>query len=1129
MRTKKSLQQIIYVPFLLLAVIILFQWYTTRNRQRIEEQNKNYAADAAQMKADQIDGELRNALNRITTYAYFVGESMEEPVITTQRLANMEGNMIFDALMYTDADGTDHASDGRTADARERFFYQNGMQGENGIGILFDPHFFNETMVCFYAPVYWQGEIVGVLRAAYLAEEYLQNMLAATYFGEAAEVYLCTQEGQVIASSNGRTYEGDLASGLAEEGVIDDNTAANVRDVFANGGKGSFLCDSSSRTDNICVTCLSENGFVLVQTFPKDVTQDMIRAENMVGIQLEIGLIVLFVLYIVLLLVRSGREKKRLEQENREMGYIIDGVNILFSRFAIADFEADTYQYLAGTHPEESDISVRGRYQELVEHMSSILVEEKARQEFSEAIDRDAIIRALEKRDEVRFECHVQYGGQTEWEHVSAVCLQRKDGRACKVLFTRQNITEIKRKELRMQAEMALASRKERQYRIAITTNSLCTFEFNLTKDVIEQDIVRMRNGRSFSLLEKAGLQAPCQASECFRRWRDFILEESVEEYGDTVNIGNLKERFESGEAEVDIDYWEKDEEDGQICIRQSYIMTRDNDTDDIMVMVVSREITEQVRKQKEQTQALQDALMQAQHANRAKTTFLSNMSHDIRTPMNAIIGFAAIAVSHIDNKDQVRDCLQKVLSSSNHLLSLINDILDMSRIESGKVQIKEQECNISEIMHNLVNIIQPQMKAKQLELFIDTFEVANEDVIADALKLNQVFINLLSNAVKYTPAGGMVSFRIMQKATFRHGYGEYVFIVKDNGIGMSRDFVEHIFEPFERESTATQSGIQGTGLGMAITKNIVEMMGGTISVESEVGRGSTFTVELSLKLQDVVKDAEQIKELEGLRALVVDDDFNVCDSVSKMLKQIGMRSEWTTSGREAVYRAKQAHEEGDSYHTYIIDWQMPETSGLETARRIRSVVGAEVPIIILTAYDWTDIEEEAKPAGITAFCAKPMFLSDLKSALLAANNLAGKEDEAAAWTQADFSGKRILLVEDIELNREIAQVILEETGFEVESAPDGTDAVDMVNKSAEFYYDAILMDVQMPIMDGYEATRTIRALPRKDVKTMPIIAMTANALEEDKEAALKNGMNAHIAKPLDMDIFMEVLGKYLK
>ena len=525
----------------------------------------------------------------------------------------------------------------------------------------------------------------------------------------------------------------------------------------------------------------------------------------------------------------------------------------------------------------------------------------------------------------------------------------------------------------------------------------------------------------------------------------------------------------------------------------------------------------------------LAEALHAAQLASNSKTMFLSNMSHDIRTPMNAIIGFTTIAVSHIDNKDQVRECLQKVLSSSNHLLSLINDILDMSRIESGKVQIKEQECNISELMHNLVNIIQPQVKAKQLELFIDTFEVANEDVIADALKLNQVFINLLSNAVKYTPAGGTITFRIMQKTTFRHGYGDYIFIIKDNGIGMSKDFVEHIFEPFERETTVTQNGIQGTGLGMAITRNIVEMMNGNISVESEVGKGSTFTVELSLRLQDVEKNAAQIKELEGLRALVVDDDFNTCDSVSKMLKQIGMRSEWTTSGREAVYRAKSAYEEGDAYHTYIIDWQMPETSGVETARRIRKSVGGDVPIIILTAYDWSDIEEDAKAAGVTAFCAKPLFMSDLKSVLLAANNLIEKEEEVAEWTKADFRGKRVLLVEDIELNREIAEVILTESGFEVETAPDGTDAVAMVREAEEYHYDVILMDIQMPIMDGYEATRTIRNLPRKDVKDLPIIAMTANALEEDKEAALKNGMNAHIAKPLDMDIFMTVLKGFLK
>ena len=414
------------------------------------------------------------------------------------------------------------------------------------------------------------------------------------------------------------------------------------------------------------------------------------------------------------------------------------------------------------------------------------------------------------------------------------------------------------------------------------------------------------------------------------------------------------------------------------------------------------------------------------------------------------------------------------------------------------------------------------------MELFIDTYDIANEDVFADSLKLNQMFVNLISNAVKYTPAGGTVNFRIIQKGTYRRGYGEYVFIIQDNGIGMSPEFVDHIFEPFERESSTTKTGIQGTGLGMAITKNIVDMMGGKISVKSEKNKGTTFTVELSLKLQNTEKEAEKIKELVGQRALVVDDDFDTCTSVCRMLQQIGMRAEWTTSGREAAYRAKSAFEDGDSYHTYIIDWQMPETSGIETARRIRSAVGSEAPIIILTAYDWSDIEEDAREAGISAFCAKPLFMSDLKTVLLVANRLIEKDEEEATWLQADFDGKRILLVEDNELNREIAEEILEETGFIVDTAPDGSDAVEMMKKVEEGYYDAILMDVQMPIMDGYEATRTIRAMPRADVRHLPIIAMTANAMDEDKEAALKNGMTAHIAKPIDVDIFISVLGRYL-
>lgn len=1129
-RGKKSLQQVVYVLFLLSAIIILFQWYTTQNRERIEERNKNYAADSAQLKAVQIDGELSNALSRIGTYAFFVEEGLSEPEVSAQMLKKIEDSSMFDTVMFTDKNGIDHASDGRTADVTERMFYQDGMRGGSNIEIIFDPHLADETMSCFYAPIHYEGEVIGVLRGAFLAEEHLQSMLSTTYFGEAAGVFLCTSEGNVIASSNGSgAYTGNLVDALISDGVIDEGTAVNVREVFKNGGKGAFVCASDCKTDNICVTYLDENNFVLVQTFPKDVTQEMIRIENLIGIQLEAILIGLFALYIVMLLIRARREKKLLEEQNREMGYIINGVRTLFNRFTVVNLETDTYRYLAGTKPENSNIAVSGPYEDLIEHLCSIMIEETDRRELAESISRDAVIEALEFQNDIRFESHVLRGGSPEWEHVNIICLERKEGRASKILFIRQNVTELKKKEMQIQAEMSLANRKERQYRIAIASSAFSTFEFNLTKDLIENDVVRIIDGQQVSLLERAGLKAPCKASECFERWKKFVLDESKKEFSQVVNIDYLKERYEQGDAEVDVDYWGMEIGGEQMCVRQSFVMTQDNDTDDIMVMVVSKEITEQVKKQREQTQALQDALLQAQHANKAKSTFLSNMSHDIRTPMNAIIGFTTIAVSHIDNKDQVRECLQKVLSSSNHLLSLINDILDMSRIESGRVQIKEQECNISEIMHNLVNIIQPQVKAKQLELFIDTFEVVNEDVIADALKLNQVFINLLSNAVKYTPAGGTVTFRIMQKTTFRHGYGDYIFTIKDNGIGMSPEFVEHIFEPFERETTVTQSGIQGTGLGMAITKNIIEMMSGTIKVESEMGKGSTFTVELSLKLQDVEKNAEQIKELHGLRALVVDDDFNICDSVSKMLKQLGMRAEWTTSGREAAYRAKIAYEEGDSYHTYIIDWQMPETSGIETARKIRNAVGEEAPIIILTAYDWTDIEEDARAAGVTAFCAKPLFMSDLKSALLAANDLIGSEEKKAAWTLADFTGKRVLLVEDIELNREIAEVILLEAGFEVETAPDGTDAVEMVKKSDEYYYDAILMDVQMPIMDGYEATRTIRAMRREDVKTLPIIAMTANALEEDKEAALKNGMNAHIAKPLDMDVFIGVLSQFLK
>ena len=525
--------------------------------------------------------------------------------------------------------------------------------------------------------------------------------------------------------------------------------------------------------------------------------------------------------------------------------------------------------------------------------------------------------------------------------------------------------------------------------------------------------------------------------------------------------------------------------------------------------------------------QALSEAVRAAETANRAKSNFLSNMSHDIRTPMNAIIGFTTLAVSNIDDKKRVRDYLGKILSSSNHLLSLINDILDMSRIESGKIHLEETEVSLSDVLHDLKTIISGQIHAKQLELYMDAMDVTNEDVYCDKTRLNQILLNLLSNAVKFTPAGGTVSVRIRQCPGTQKGSGLYEIRVKDNGIGMSQEFVKKIFSPFERERTSTVSRTQGTGLGMAITKNIVNMMGGTIEVHTEQGKGTEFIVRLPFRIQSEHQRIEKIAELEGLKALVVDDDFNTCDSVTKMLVRVGMRSEWTLSGKEAVLRARQSMEMGDAFHAYIIDWRLPDMNGIEVTRQIRSL-GDDTPIIILTAYDWSDIEVEARAAGVTAFCAKPMFMSDIRNTLMSAIGQKLAEDTILPSVDSDFRGRCILLVEDNELNSEIAVEILNEYGFLVDTAENGVEAVQKVRNSTPGNYDLVLMDVQMPVMNGYEATKQIRALDDPALAGITILAMTANAFDEDRKKALKCGMDGFLSKPIVIEELISILQKNL-
>ena len=529
-----------------------------------------------------------------------------------------------------------------------------------------------------------------------------------------------------------------------------------------------------------------------------------------------------------------------------------------------------------------------------------------------------------------------------------------------------------------------------------------------------------------------------------------------------------------------------------------------------------------------EKQRALSDALITAEHANRAKTDFLNNMSHDIRTPMNAIIGFTALAASHLDDPEQVKDYLQKITVSSQHLLSLINDVLDMSRIESGKVTIEEANVHLPDVIHDLRTIIQANVTAKQQELLIDTQDVKHEDIITDKLRLNQVLLNILSNAIKFTPVGGTISFRLIEEPSPRADIANYVFRIKDNGIGMSEEFQKTIFEAFTRERTSTVSGTQGTGLGMAITKNIVDMMGGTISVWSEEGKGTEFIVRIPCRIGERNDTSEKIPELQGLRALVADDDTNSCLSVSAMLRDIGMRPDWTNYGKEAVIRAKEAKDQADEFKVYIIDWMMPDLNGIETVRRIRKIVGDDAPIIILTAYDWTDIEEEAKDAGVTAFCSKPIFMSELRN-VLAKPFLVEKpavDEEPAA---IDFTGKRILLAEDNEMNQLIAVAILEQVGFTIDIASNGAEAVEKMEQAPAGFYDVILMDIQMPRMDGYEAARRIRAMADSAKASIPIIAVTANAFEEDRKIAIEAGMNGHLAKPYDINAIMQTLSALLK
>ena len=813
--------------------------------------------------------------------------------------------------------------------------------------------------------------------------------------------------------------------------------------------------------------------------------------------------------------VAREKEKRALEEAHlkgeREHAEVLAALSTIYSTIFRADVETHNYEILTSI-PLMKDTAARtGNFDDVKEKIISVFMAPEMRDKMREFLDLNTLADRLKNVNTISAEYMTPDG---RWLQSRFVVKRRDENGAVKeILYVARDNNAEKQREFDQQEQLrtqlgiinSLANEYKTLYLIDCETGGWRVFkassETNITSVVKDISVYNDYD-------EMVSVYAERYVAEDDRA--NFVKHMKVEAL--------LRETPDTG---VNAIFFDRVYETGaEHCQTNAAKFTTDSGKS--YIVIGFRNIHEAVEKQVRQQEQLAHALAAAQQASKAKSTFLNSMSHDIRTPMNAIIGFTALAQTHINDKEQVQDYLAKISTSSTHLLSLINDILDMSRIESGTVKLEEKPVHIPDLLHDLRTMILGLVNAKNLNLYIDTQDVLHEDVITDKLRLNQVLINIVGNAIKFTQPGGDIIIRLLEKPCSMRDYATYEFSVKDNGVGMSKDFLEHIFESFTREHSATVTGIQGSGLGMAITKNIVDMMGGEITAESEEGKGSLFTVTLSLRHADAPVRTEPIPALLGARALVVDDNLDTCRSVSKMLRDIRMRPDWTVSGREAIIRAQDAAEMKDEYKVYIIDYLMPDMNGLETVRQIRRFISEEVPIIVLTAYDWADFEDEARAAGVTAFVSKPIFMSELRRVL---THQEGEESIAKeAARHYDYSGRRVLLVEDNELNREIATAILEEAGLEVDTAADGTEAVDIMYKADEDRYDLIFMDIQMPKMDGYTATHEIRTFDNNRKANIPIVAMTANAFDEDRKKSIEAGMNAHIAKPISIDDIAKVL-----
>ncbi|WP_165171979.1 hybrid sensor histidine kinase/response regulator [Adlercreutzia sp. ZJ242] len=596
------------------------------------------------------------------------------------------------------------------------------------------------------------------------------------------------------------------------------------------------------------------------------------------------------------------------------------------------------------------------------------------------------------------------------------------------------------------------------------------------------------------------------------------------------LDESDARKALRSGEPYVKNEWRTTDEAGGRWLQSSTLCLNRDAEGEPISLLVAVQDITSAKEREIASRIALEDAFRAAEHASRAKSDFLNSMSHDIRTPMNSIMGLTAIASMHADDPDRVHECLNNITAASKHLLGLINEVLDMAKIESGTIGLADEPFNLSESVESLISIMNPQIASKGQELKVELTDIKHEHVIGDPTRLQQVFVNIMGNSVKFTPEGGTIGLRIAELPSRIPECGCYEFTFSDTGCGMSEEFLKVIFEPFARAHDSRTTKVEGTGLGMAIVKSVVSLMSGTVDVTSKEGEGTTFTVVVHLKLRDGGR--EDLSDLQGVRVLVVDDEEAACEGACMLLENIGMRSAFALSGQEGIDAVQAAEADDDPFRAIILDWRMPQMSGLEAAKRIRQVVTKSVPIIILSAYDWSVIEQEAREVGVDAFISKPLFRSRLVRVMqeVLSGKTADAIDERAILEGLAFSGRRVLLTEDNMMAAAIAQELIGMTGAVVEHAENGQIAVDMLLDRDPGYYDIVLMDIQMPVMDGYEASSAIRAaaVARPDLAEIPIVALSADAFVEDIRHAHASGMNDHMAKPLDIESLARMLSKWM-